>query len=287
MGGADAFRADGPPAAADGGVVVRGHLVDDQGTVPATVTWKASADGLAASVEVPGATEVGLAADFRARARRGRPRDPRADGRGEGVAGARCPGRRREARAPRRSAQPGGAESAARRSSRSTWPATARRAPRPPRRPTAASCASSFRRGGVRVVPDRDRLRPGAAAGRGRPPAGARARPAHAGRRAHGPRRGRAALPVRRGGRGARPRGRAEARRAGRSGRGRPRRRGRALHGVRRRAGARRGGAPRRGARGPVPARPRRRRGSSTSRRRPPSCAPCARGSTWRARRPR
>jgi|GEM_PF-2056703 len=64
LGGADAFRVDGAPTAADGGVAVRGHLVDDQGAVPATVTWKAAADGLAASVEVPGATEVGLAADF-------------------------------------------------------------------------------------------------------------------------------------------------------------------------------------------------------------------------------
>lgn len=64
VGGADAFRVDGPATAADGGVAVKGRLVDDQGGVPATVTWKADAGQLTASVEVPGATEVGLAADF-------------------------------------------------------------------------------------------------------------------------------------------------------------------------------------------------------------------------------
>jgi hypothetical protein len=65
LGGADAFRADGPATGgAEGGVTVKGRLVDEQGSVPATITWKADGGQLTATVDVPGATEVGLVADF-------------------------------------------------------------------------------------------------------------------------------------------------------------------------------------------------------------------------------
>jgi len=63
LGGVSAFEAvsaSGDAASRE----IKGRLLDDQGEVPATITWKTTADGPVATVSVPGAEAVGLGAGF-------------------------------------------------------------------------------------------------------------------------------------------------------------------------------------------------------------------------------
>ncbi len=64
VGGPAAFVAEGAPAATEGGFEVKGKLVDETGSTPASVRWTKVAEGLSASVNVAGAAAVGLSADF-------------------------------------------------------------------------------------------------------------------------------------------------------------------------------------------------------------------------------
>src|SRR5262245_26980078 len=64
VGGPSAFVAESVPNAAGDSVSVSGKLLDEKGeAVAGSVTWSKTAEGLSASVSVPGAASVGLALD--------------------------------------------------------------------------------------------------------------------------------------------------------------------------------------------------------------------------------
>ncbi len=63
LGGVSAFEAISSSTGDPESREVKGRLLDDQGEVPATITWKTTSDGPVATVSVPGAEAVGLGAE--------------------------------------------------------------------------------------------------------------------------------------------------------------------------------------------------------------------------------
>ncbi len=65
VGGPAQFVIDGAPSSGgDGSLDVKGRLVDDKGSVPASIRWSKIPEGLSAAISVDGAEAVGLSADF-------------------------------------------------------------------------------------------------------------------------------------------------------------------------------------------------------------------------------